>query len=149
MAELGLAEKVSYHAGDCFTEPLPEADVMIFGHVLHDWLIPQRQELLQLACQAVRPGGAVVVYDQMLDEEEPDLHCFIGSLNFVAAQRFPRGTSAVVVSRKQDSNGCPSFWYTDAVRASLPILRAGKEALTALSSRSRQAVGEVVRRHSG
>ncbi|GAA4545536.1 methyltransferase [Amycolatopsis samaneae] len=127
MAEVGLADKVRYHAGDCFADPLPETDVMIFGHILHDFPIPQRRDLLQRAARAVRPGGAVVVYDQMLDEEEPDLHCFIGSLNvalntvggsdytvaecrewmekaglvFVAAQRFARGTSTAVMARRE------------------------------------------------
>jgi hypothetical protein len=81
MAELGTADRVVFHPGDFFADPLPAADVLILGHVLHDWTADQRQELLVRAADAVRPGGAVVVYDQMLDEDEPDLRSLIGSIN--------------------------------------------------------------------
>jgi hypothetical protein len=49
--------------------------------VLHDWPVEQRQELLGRAFAALRPGGAVIVYDQMLDDEAPDLPSLLGSLN--------------------------------------------------------------------
>ncbi|WP_055528658.1 methyltransferase [Streptomyces graminilatus] len=81
MAELGLADRISFHSGDFFTVPLPAADVLVFGHVLHDWEPEQRQFLLERAYQALAPGGAVVVYDQMLDDAEPDLASILGSLN--------------------------------------------------------------------
>ena len=81
MAELGLADRITFHAGDFFTVPLPAADVLVFGHVLHDWEPEQRQFLLDRAYQALEPGGAVVVYDQMLDDAEPDLASILGSLN--------------------------------------------------------------------
>jgi hypothetical protein len=81
VAALGLADRLTFHAGDFFTTPLPAADVLIFGHVLHDWEPDQRQLLLERAFQALAPGGAVVVYDQMLDDDEPDLASVLGSLN--------------------------------------------------------------------
>lgn len=81
MEELGLVEKVLFHAGDFFTDAMPETDVLVFGHVLHDWSAVQRQELLDRAYAALPAGGAVVIYDQMLDEDAPDLRSLIGSLN--------------------------------------------------------------------
>ncbi|MGW4940917.1 methyltransferase [Actinoplanes sp. NPDC004185] len=81
MAELGTTGTVTFHAGDFFADPLPATDVLIFGHVLHDWAVEERQELLRRAYDALRPGGAVVVYDQMLDDEVPDLASLLGSLN--------------------------------------------------------------------
>ncbi|GAA0598158.1 methyltransferase [Kutzneria viridogrisea] len=81
MAEFGVTDRVSFHGGDFFTTPLPETDVVVFGHVLHDWDATRNLELLERAHAAIRPGGAVVVYDQMLDEDAPDLRSLIGSLN--------------------------------------------------------------------
>ena len=80
VTELGVADRVSFHGGDFFTDPWPQTDVVVFGHVLHDWGVAHRQRLLELAHAAIRPGGAVVVYDQMLDEDQPDLASLIGSL---------------------------------------------------------------------
>lgn len=81
MAELGMGHRIAFHAGDFFTDPLPAADVLVLGHVLHDWEPEQRQFLLTRAYEALAPGGAVVVYDQMLDDAEPDLASILGSLN--------------------------------------------------------------------
>jgi hypothetical protein len=69
MAELGLADRVRFHAGDFFADPLPEADVLIFGHVLHDWDLETKTMLLGKAFDALPPGGAVLVYDPMVDDE--------------------------------------------------------------------------------
>lgn len=80
MAEAGLTERVTFHGGDFFADPLPAADVLVFGHVLHDWEPEQRQTLLEKAFEALNPGGAVVVYDQMLDDAEPELPAILGSL---------------------------------------------------------------------
>ncbi len=68
MASVGSPETIRFHAGDFFRDELPAADVVIFGHVLEDWAPEQRQALLNRAYAAVRPGGAVIIYDPMLDE---------------------------------------------------------------------------------
>ncbi len=80
MAQAGLTDRITFHAGDFFTDPLPAADVLVFGHVLHDWEAGQRQTLLEKAYEALAPGGAVVVYDQMLDDAAPELPAVLGSL---------------------------------------------------------------------
>ena len=84
-AETGTADKLEFHGGDFFTDPLPQADVLIYGHVLHDWTAPRRAFLLELAFNTLRPGGALVVYDQMLDDEEPALGAALGSLQVALA----------------------------------------------------------------
>jgi 8-O-methyltransferase len=67
-SERGVADRLSFHSGDFFADPLPEADVLIFGHILHDWNDEQRRHLMAKAFEAVRPGGAVLVYDRMIDD---------------------------------------------------------------------------------
>lgn len=71
IAGMGLTGAVRFHGGDFFHDPLPKADLVILGHVLHDWDREQRAFLFQKALEAVNPGGALLVYDKMLDDE-PD-----------------------------------------------------------------------------
>ncbi|NUS13153.1 MAG: methyltransferase [Streptomyces sp.] len=68
VADRGVAGRLSYVGGDFFTDELPGADVLIMGGVLHDWPVEQRRALIGKAAAAVNPGGALVVYDTMLDE---------------------------------------------------------------------------------
>jgi hypothetical protein len=77
----GTAEKVGFTAGDFFRDPLPASDVVMFGHVLHDWAPAQRRALVHAAYPAVRPGGALVVYDQLIDDDRRDPQKLLQSLN--------------------------------------------------------------------
>ncbi|MEV0275032.1 methyltransferase [Streptomyces sp. NPDC050610] len=81
MAERGTAGEVTFHPGDFFADEMPSADVVVLGHVLHDWSSEQCQELVDRAFHTLPAGGALVVYDQMLDDDAPDLRSLIGSLN--------------------------------------------------------------------
>lgn len=81
MAALGAPEAISFVGGDFFTDPLPEADVLIFGHILHNWAVGDRIRLLRNAYQAVRPGGAVFVYDPMVNDDTPPLNAVLASLS--------------------------------------------------------------------
>ncbi|MGH4012718.1 MAG: methyltransferase [Pseudonocardiaceae bacterium] len=69
VANFGLAERLSFTAGDFFTDPLPTADVLVMGHVLHDWDINQKRLLLQKAYDALPEGGALIVYEAIIDDE--------------------------------------------------------------------------------
>lgn len=64
----GVADRLTYTGGDFFTDELPRADVLIMGGVLHDWPQERRRLLLARVAAAVNPGGALVVYDTMLDD---------------------------------------------------------------------------------
>jgi O-methyltransferase/methyltransferase family protein len=75
------AAKVTFHPGDFFVNPLPPADVYLIGHVLHDWPVSDRRRIIDRVYEAARPGSLLVIYDQMLDEENPDLQSLLGSLN--------------------------------------------------------------------
>ncbi|GGX79908.1 methyltransferase [Streptomyces minutiscleroticus] len=81
MAALGTAEKVRFTAGDFFADPLPRADVIILGHVLHDWPPTARETLVKRVHDAVEPGGIIVVYDAMLDDDRQDARSLLQSLN--------------------------------------------------------------------
>jgi hypothetical protein len=65
----GLAERVKFHAGDFFKDPLPTADAIVMGHILHDWDLAQKRMLLAKAFDALPEGGALIVYDAIIDDE--------------------------------------------------------------------------------
>ena len=72
VARLGLEERLSFTAGDFFADPLPNADVLVMGHILHDWNLEEKQVLLQKAYGALPEGGALIVYESTVDDERRD-----------------------------------------------------------------------------
>ncbi|MCB1062763.1 MAG: methyltransferase [Verrucomicrobiae bacterium] len=68
----GVADRVSFVGGSFFENPLPKADVVLFGHILHDWNLEQKRHLLSMAYDALPEGGAVVVYDAIIDDNRSE-----------------------------------------------------------------------------
>jgi len=69
VARHNLADRVQFRAGNFFHDPLPRTDVIVFGRVLHNWDLPTKRMLLRKAHQSLPSGGAVVVYDMLIDDE--------------------------------------------------------------------------------
>jgi SAM-dependent methyltransferase len=65
----GLQDRLRFYPGDFFTQPCPTADVLVMGHILHDWDLERKRELLAKCYEALRPGGCLIVYDAMIDDE--------------------------------------------------------------------------------
>jgi hypothetical protein len=53
----GLSDRLAFHAGDFFADPLPRADVLVMGHILHDWDLEKKRLLLAKAHEALPPGA--------------------------------------------------------------------------------------------
>jgi len=68
VAASGFADRLSYVAGDFFSDPLPAGDVIVMGHVLHNWNLEQKKLLIQKAYAALSPGGVLVVYEALIDD---------------------------------------------------------------------------------
>ncbi|HEV3279105.1 MAG TPA: methyltransferase [Terriglobia bacterium] len=64
-----LSGRLSFTAGNFFQDPLPKADVITMGHILHDWDLGEKKMLIQKAYDAIPPGGALVAYDAVIDDE--------------------------------------------------------------------------------
>ncbi len=69
VAASGLAGRVVFKGGSFFTDDLPQADVLLFGHILHDWDLETKRMLLRKAHAALPAGGAVVIYDSIIDDD--------------------------------------------------------------------------------
>jgi O-methyltransferase domain/Dimerisation domain len=82
----GLADRLRFYPGDFLREPLPSADVLLMGHILHDWDLARKQQLLVKAHAALSPGAALIVYDQMIDDERRlNASGLLASLNMLVA----------------------------------------------------------------
>ncbi len=66
---LELASRVRFVSGDFFKEPLPKADVIIMGHILHDWNLEEKKRLIAKAFEAIPEGGAFLVLECVIDDE--------------------------------------------------------------------------------
>jgi hypothetical protein len=64
----GLAGRVHFHPGDFFKDPLPKADVLIMGHILHDWNLEEKRMLLKKAYDALPAGGALIIHEAIIDD---------------------------------------------------------------------------------
>lgn len=69
VAKHGLQDRVHFAEGDFFAGPLPSADVLIMGHILHDWGMEDKLRLLRKAYDALPKGGALIVYESLIDDE--------------------------------------------------------------------------------
>ena len=69
LASFGLSDRFKFIPGDFFTDDLPSADVLSMGHILHDWDLEQKKTLIQKAYHALPDGGALLVFEGIIDDE--------------------------------------------------------------------------------
>ncbi|MFF8955255.1 methyltransferase [Streptomyces sp. NPDC014894] len=103
-AERGMERRLRFTGGDFFRDELPHADVVVLGGVLHDWPDERRALLLRKAHDAVHEGGAVIVYDTMIDDGREQAETLMLSLIMMLQSARARGFSPAE---------CAS-WMTDA-----------------------------------
>jgi SAM-dependent methyltransferase len=65
----GLQARIRTAAGDFFRDPLPKADVVTMGMILHDWNLDKKMLLIQKAYDALPPGGALITIETLIDDE--------------------------------------------------------------------------------
>lgn len=67
--EAGVEDRVFTTSGDFFADPLPAADVITMGMILHDWNLERKLQLIRSAYEALSPGGALIVVENLIDDE--------------------------------------------------------------------------------
>jgi hypothetical protein len=65
----GLSDRVSTAAGDFFADPLPCADVICMGNILHDWDLDGKLHLIRSAYQSLSDGGALIAIENVIDDD--------------------------------------------------------------------------------
>ncbi|MDA0733845.1 MAG: methyltransferase [Chloroflexi bacterium] len=69
VASFQLDQRLRFHPGNFFEDPMPQADVLIMGHVLHDWNLDQKRELIAKAYDTLQTGGSLIVYEALIDDD--------------------------------------------------------------------------------
>jgi hypothetical protein len=69
IVQSGLGDRVKALSGDFFTDPVPPADVVVMGNILHDWDEEKKLMLMQKAYDALPAGGAFVAIENVIDDE--------------------------------------------------------------------------------
>jgi hypothetical protein len=64
----GVTERLECRPGDMFEDPVPSADVVLLSNVLHDWDVPQCQELIGRCAAELPAGGRLLVHDVFLND---------------------------------------------------------------------------------
>jgi ubiquinone/menaquinone biosynthesis C-methylase UbiE len=68
IAEAGLSDRVKAEPIDFFNDPIPKADVVTMGMILHDWNLEKKMHLIRSAYDALPEGGAFVVVENLIDD---------------------------------------------------------------------------------
>ena len=63
----GLTDQIRTATGDFFQDPLPKADVITMGMILHDWNLEKKMKLIHAAYDALPPGGAFIAVEALID----------------------------------------------------------------------------------
>jgi len=69
MKARGVHDRMKFHPGSFFDDPLPKADVIVMGHILHDWDLDEKRMLTRKAFEALPEGGAFIVYEAIIDND--------------------------------------------------------------------------------
>jgi len=68
IAAAGLDDRIQTACGDFFNDPLPKADVITMGMILHDWNLEKKMHLIRSAYDALPDGGALVAIEALIDD---------------------------------------------------------------------------------
>jgi hypothetical protein len=68
IAAAGQADRVACASGDFFADPLPRADVITMGLILHDWNLDRKMHLIRSAYDALPEGGAFIIVENIIDD---------------------------------------------------------------------------------
>jgi hypothetical protein len=68
IAAAGLTDRVATASGDFFADPLPRADVITMGLILHDWNLDRKMHLIRAAYEALPEGGAFIIIENLIDD---------------------------------------------------------------------------------
>jgi hypothetical protein len=64
-----LEKRLKFVPGDFFKDPIPSADVIIMGHILHDWNLEEKRALIAKVYGALPKGGAFIVHEAIIDDD--------------------------------------------------------------------------------
>ncbi|HYD61051.1 MAG TPA: methyltransferase [Noviherbaspirillum sp.] len=68
IAAANMENRVKAASVDFLSEPLPRADIITMGMILHDWNLDKKMHLIRAAYDALPEGGAFVAIENLIDD---------------------------------------------------------------------------------
>lgn len=68
----GVESRLTFVGADLFGDRWPAADVYVLGHMLHNFDVERRRFMVSHAFARLPAGGALIVYDAMIDDDRRD-----------------------------------------------------------------------------
>lgn len=72
IARFGLSDRIRTKDIDFFRDPLPKADVITMGMILHDWNLDNKMMLIPKAYEALPEGGAFIAVEALMARTRRD-----------------------------------------------------------------------------
>ncbi|XP_075450720.1 acetylserotonin O-methyltransferase-like isoform X3 [Ascaphus truei] len=66
----GEEHRISFHEGDFFNDPIPQADLFIMARIIHDWTEDKCSQLLNKIYKSCKPGGGLLLVEVLLNEDK-------------------------------------------------------------------------------
>jgi hypothetical protein len=63
---------LNFYPGDFFKDSIPAADVLVMGHILHDWNLDEKRMLIAKVYEALPEGGAFIVCEALIDDDRSE-----------------------------------------------------------------------------
>lgn len=84
IAQSAAKDRIDTLALDFFTDDFPPADVITMSLILHDWGLDRKRQLIAKAYDALSPGGAYIVIENMIDDaRRSNVYGLMMSLNML------------------------------------------------------------------
>jgi hypothetical protein len=65
-----LGDRIRLHAADMFTDPFPEADVHLYGDILHDWPRDKGVLLMRKSFESLPSGGMIILREILSNDDK-------------------------------------------------------------------------------
>jgi len=66
--QYGVSDRLHLAPGDMFADPIPSADRILLSNILHDWDVPECQQLVSRCAAALPSGGQLIIHDVFLSD---------------------------------------------------------------------------------
>ena len=67
----GLSDRIDVVSADMFEQPWPgDVDLLLMSNLLHDWDLPQVDQLMTRAAEAIVPGGRLILHGSILNADK-------------------------------------------------------------------------------
>jgi protein-L-isoaspartate O-methyltransferase len=121
-----VADRVTTHVGDMWTDPFPAADLHFYADIYHDWPPEKGRFLTEKSFASLEPGGRIIVHEMLYDDDKigplATAGYAVAMLLWTEGQQYsaPELTKMLSDAGFQDVETKPTFGYWSIVTGTKP-----------------------------